>query len=81
MQDNFQTWQKAEGRMESLSEEARKKDMHRVFATMMKMRMKMRICIGRLLFYLFIVNSDIYSEIMSLKVLRALGAILSAEEE
>jgi len=41
--DNFPTWQKAEGRMESLSEEARKKDMHRV--------------------------------------LRALGAILSAEEE
>ena len=41
----------------------------------------MRICIGRLLFYLFIVNSDISSEIMSLKVLRALGAILSAEEE
>ena len=77
MQDNFQSWQKAEGRMESLSEEARKKDMHRVFATMMKMR----ICIGRLLFYLFIVNSDISSEIMSLKVLRALGAILSAEEE
>ena len=77
MQDNFQTWQKAEGRMESLSEEARKKDMHRVFATIMKMR----ICNGRLLFYLFIVNSDISSEIMSLKVLRALGAILSAEEE